>query len=156
MLRDESMASSAAAWLSENTNGILVGCIGINHATFGCGVPGRLERMLSSSRIATASKSGRKKSNSRQRKLVVSVLINPEPLNTGTELKICQVEGKPPIDDDDDDKVKQFFIPNKSSQVCIENSIELQNYALQLPPTGNLQDRGRVMGLSDYLVFSPK
>lgn len=192
MLRDGGMASVATSWLSKNPKGILVGCIGINHATFGCGVPGRVENMLSD--YSTASQSRQRGNNSKNsninhnkhERMVASILINPEPLNTGTELKICQTEGRQPIDDDDDNddndssrssKVKQIFVPNTSNQVCIENSIELQNYALQLdyvPPTsgGDIQQRRTamneaaafrqakqgetVLGLSDYLVFSPK
>ena len=193
MLRDGGMASVATSWLSKNPNGVLVGCIGINHATFGCGVPGRVEKMLSDSSTPSQSRQRGKNGNLNhkpQKRMVASVLINPEPLNTGTELKICQIEGRPPINDDDDEddddndsttssssKVRQIFVPNTSNQVCIENSIELQNYALQLdyiPPnsSGDMQQRRTamhqaaefrqakqgetVLGLSDYLVFSPK
>jgi len=175
MLRDEGMASTAYGWLSKNPQGILVGCIGVNHATFGCGVPGRLERMLSSPSNRARAR------NSKQQ--VASVLINPEPLNTGTALEICQTEGTPPLDDDDDDdddehsaRRQLIFVPNTNNQICIENSVELQNYALQLDygssSPGGLRGRRTVvneaaavrqarngetvLGLSDYLVFSPK
>lgn len=170
MLRDEGMASAAFGWLSNNPSGILVGCTGINHVTFGCGVQGRLEQKL-------ASISGEKKSDKRNQRLVASVLINPDPLNTGTELKICQGEGRPPVDDDEDDEStarNRIFVPNMSNQVCIENSIEVQNYALQvdyLSPSENLQEKRdamkratiafqaktgeTVLRLSDYLIFSP-
>ena len=171
MLRDEGMASAAFGWLSKNPNGILVGCIGINHATFGCGVHGRLEQKL-------ASIAGEKKTDMKNQRMVASVLINPDPLNTGIELKICQGEGRPPVDDDDEAEStvrSRIFVPNMSNQVCIENSVEVQNYALQvdyLSPSENLEEkRGAmkratmafqakkgetVLGLSDYLIFSPK
>jgi uncharacterized iron-regulated protein len=179
MLRDEAMAAAAAGWLSQHPDGMLVGCVGINHATFGCGVPGRLERMLASSDPSKVSARRRRRgtSESNRHKMVASVLINPEPLNTGTELKICKIKGRPPTEeeDDDDDTASQIFVPNKGNQVCIENSLELQNYALQIEyitPSDNLLGRRRAMkeasaalqagkretalGLSDYLVFSPK
>ncbi len=173
MLRDEGMASAAYAWLSENPSGILVGCIGINHATFGCGVQGRLEQKLAKDGVLV----GRTKPNQKNQETVASVLINPEPLNTGTELKLCQGEGQTPIDDDDDEVTfaRQIFVPSIRNQVCIENSVEVQNYALQLDyvsPTQNLQARRSAiegatkncqakreetaLRLSDYLLFSPK
>ena len=180
MLRDEGMASAAYGWLSKNPSGILVGCIGINHATFGCGVQGRLEQKLASNDIPA----GRTPSKRKDREpAVASVLINPEPLNTGTELKLCQGEGRTPIEDDEDDEddedglsfARQIFVPNIRNQVCIQNSLEVQNYALQLDfisSTQNLQGRRAAiedaaknfqvkrgetaLGLSDYLLFSPK
>lgn len=125
---------------------------------------------------------------SRGKERVASVLINPEPLNTGTELRVCKTEGEPPLNDDDDDKNggrESFFARNDPrNQVCIENSLELQNYALQFeyypsasPLSGSSSKNPRqqlriaveeaaaamqafpgenVLGLSDYLVFSPK
>lgn len=168
MLRDEGMASAAFGWLSKNLNGILVGCVGINHATFGCGVQGRLEQKLSLL--------GETKSNKNSQRMVASVLINPDPLNTGTELKICQREGRPPTEDDDGDTpASQIFVPNTINQICIENRVEVQNYALQLEylsSSNTIQERmaateeatltfqarkgETVLGLSDYLIFSPK
>jgi uncharacterized iron-regulated protein len=187
MLRDGGMASVATRWLSKNPKGILVGCIGINHATFGCGVPGRVEKMLSTlsnykpPTFQRGENGNSNNNNNKQERMVASVLINPEPLNTGTELKICQTEGRPPIDDDEDDddstsnKVREIFVPNTSNQVCIENSVELQNYALQIdyvPSSSDIHQRRTamneaaaflqakrgevVLGLSDYFVFSPK
>eukprot|EP00533_Pseudo-nitzschia_delicatissima_P016402 CAMPEP_0197282396 /NCGR_PEP_ID=MMETSP1432-20130617/24101_1 /TAXON_ID=44447 /ORGANISM="Pseudo-nitzschia delicatissima, Strain UNC1205" /LENGTH=116 /DNA_ID=CAMNT_0042749323 /DNA_START=15 /DNA_END=365 /DNA_ORIENTATION=+ len=114
----------------------------------------------------------------KNQRMVASVLINPDPLNTGTELQICQGEGRPPVDDDDEAEStvrSRIFVPNMSNQVCIENSVGVQNYALQvdyLSPSENLEEkRGAmkratmafqakkgetVLGLSDYLIFSPK
>lgn len=174
MLRDEGMASAAYGWLSKNPSGILVGCIGINHATFGCGVQGRLEQKLAKNNVL-----GGKKSNKKNQETVASILINPEPLNTGTELKLCRGEGRIPIaDDDEEDSVtfaSQIFVPNIRNQVCIENSVEVQNYALQIEfvslkdnlqerraaiedATKNCQTKNRetVLGLCDYMLFSPK
>ena len=177
MLRDEGMASAAYGWLSKNPSGILVGCIGINHATFGCGVQGRLEQKLASNDVLVGRTQFKQKN---QEPAVASVLINPEPLNTGTELKLCQGEGRTPVDDDEEDEdglsfARQIFVPNIRNQVCIQNSVEVQNYALQLDfvsSTQNLQGRRAAiedaaknyqtrrgetaLGLSDYLFFSPK
>jgi len=177
MLRDEGMASASTSWLLANPTGLLVGCIGINHATFGCGVPGRVARTLSSS-SRIPDECGKER--------VVSILINPEPLNTGTELNICNKDGTLLTDEEDENEDgywKPIFAPNKNNQVCIQNSVELQNYALQLEyvsvslsstnttiPTSQQRRQSRkeaasvmqaipgenVLALSDYLIFSPR
>lgn len=68
---------------SQHPNGLFVGCLGINHVTFGYGVDGRVERILSVDNRTDFITNGK----------VTSVLINPEPINTGTELKMCNVDG---------------------------------------------------------------
>lgn len=73
-LRDEAMASISAAWLEKNPHGLLVGLIGGNHIKFGCGVPARVARMLSSDRGLEG---------------VASVLINPTPFDTEADLRRC-------------------------------------------------------------------
>ena len=175
-LNNKGMASASISWLLENPTGLLVGCIGINHATFGCGVPGRVARTLSSS-SRIPDECGKER--------VVSILINPEPLNTGTELNTCNKNGTLLTDEEDEDENvywrRPIFVPNKNNQVCIQNSVELQNYALQLEyvslsstnttvPTSQQRRQfmkeaasvmqatpgENVLALSDYLIFSPR
>uniref|UniRef100_A0A7S4AFP3 Haem-binding uptake Tiki superfamily ChaN domain-containing protein n=2 Tax=Pseudo-nitzschia australis TaxID=44445 RepID=A0A7S4AFP3_9STRA len=179
MLRDEGMASASARWLSANPDGLLVACLGINHVTFGCGVPGRVKRMLLSS-TPSSSSTAPVGETQQDPSSVASVLINPEPLNTGTELEICNKDGTLAMDDHDEDesRIPLFAHNNRKqhNQVCIENSVELQNYALQFefvsPSSSSASQREaileeaasamqatrgkNVLGLSDYLIFSPK
>lgn len=142
MLRDEGMASAAVSWLEKNPNGLLVGLVGTNHVIFNQGVSARVARRLEE-RLG-------------EREAVSSVVINPTPANTGTDLRRC-----------DDGTVR--------NEVCLPNDVgELQNYVLQLEYVERRGESGRrdgegdalagnveggvrrVLALSDYIIFSPR
>merc|ERR1712086_876843 len=74
-LRDESMGSASAAWLTDNPSGLLLGLVGVNHVKFACGVPARTARMLPGGLDG-----------------VSSVLLNPTPASTyvnPSNLRVC-------------------------------------------------------------------
>lgn len=136
--RDEGMASASVSWLTANPDGLLLGFIGGNHVKFGCGVPARVSRMLSLVDGSGISKA-----------VVASVLLNPTPFDTEAELRRC--DGTTIV-----------------NELCLRNDIEVQNYVIKLDYEGigrvreeagsvvGIEDGSIGLGLSDYLIFSPR
>ena len=149
---DDDDDSDGDSKYNKDNDVLFIGCIGINHATFEYGVPGRVKRMLTQNKeILCGTKPGNHPQQHRTRMneenigdIVSSVLINPEPINTGIGLRRCNRKyGMPLLDDDDSNST------TLTNQVCIPNSIGLQNYALQKEVSDDV-----ILPVSDYFIFS--
>ncbi|GAB5035187.1 iron-regulated protein [Nannochloropsis oceanica] len=77
ILWDESMASAAVRHLQQNPKDLIVLLVGAEHIKFGMGAPARLERLLASAQVPTATGRGQ----------VKSILLNPSPQDSGSETK---------------------------------------------------------------------
>eukprot|EP00172_Hildenbrandia_rubra_P003509 Plantae.Rhodophyta-Hildenbrandia_rubra.ctg571.p3 GENE.Plantae.Rhodophyta-Hildenbrandia_rubra.ctg571~~Plantae.Rhodophyta-Hildenbrandia_rubra.ctg571.p3 ORF type:complete len:465 (+),score=74.82 Plantae.Rhodophyta-Hildenbrandia_rubra.ctg571:8304-9698(+) len=85
VMRDEVMAATAASYVEEHPNTLMIGLVGSDHVKFSYGVPLRMERQL----IAKASESvsserGVKKGNiqhntAKRRPKIKTVMLNPTP-----------------------------------------------------------------------------
>ena len=150
-LRDESMASASAAWLTEKPTGTLLGLVGVNHVKFACGVPGRTARMIPGGLDA-----------------VTSVLLNPTPASTFVDpldLRVCDrtlVANEACLLNDIE---VQNYVLQLQYAASTGTSAAAAGEGRQPAPRGADQDeaasamqarRGSsVLALADYVIFSP-
>jgi len=52
LLWDETMAGTAASWCNTNPNGVLLGCVGLDHVKFVNGIPVRFQRMTGGNNLS--------------------------------------------------------------------------------------------------------
>jgi hypothetical protein len=131
ILWDEGMASNAYQWTKAHEDGLMIGLVGADHVKFNAGIPGRYQRMASSS------------ADDDEKKVVncISVILNPSLIDTRPSGSISMVRNTNASMSGVDDLTLQLRYPKRGVD---PESLEGRESSTT----------GGVLALADYIVQS--